>query len=118
AVEVSGILAAVAAGLWMEPRSNTLVAPLTRVEIQAAWRIIGYLLNSLLFLLVGLQVDDVVESVSTPFDQIVVGSVAIIVALVGIRVLWALTLPSAWQGMKSLVGKGEPTSTKGWRFAL
>ncbi|MDX6661437.1 MAG: monovalent cation/hydrogen antiporter, partial [Solirubrobacteraceae bacterium] len=39
-IGASGILAAVAAGLWMGPRSRSLVEPLTRVEIQAAWRII------------------------------------------------------------------------------
>ncbi|MEA2449563.1 MAG: monovalent cation/hydrogen antiporter [Thermoleophilaceae bacterium] len=118
AVHGSGILAAVAAGLWMGPRSRTQVEPLTRVEVQAAWKIIGYLLNSLLFLLVGLQVDDVVNAVSLPLGDVVLGAVAILVGLVGIRVLWALMLPSAWQGVKRLVGRSEPTSTKGWRFAL
>jgi monovalent cation/hydrogen antiporter len=118
AVHASGILAAVAAGLWLGPRSYTLVEPLTRVEVQAAWRIIGYLLNSLLFLLVGLQVDDVVHAVSLPLSDVVLGSVAIVGALVGIRVLWALTLPSAWQGMKRLAGRDQPSSPKGWRFAV
>lgn len=44
-LHASGILAAVGAGLWMGPRAHTLVEPLTRVEIQAAWRVIAYLLN-------------------------------------------------------------------------
>jgi CPA1 family monovalent cation:H+ antiporter len=84
-VGASGILAAVAAGLWMGPRAHSLVEPLTRVEIQAAWRIIGFLLNSLLFLLVGLQMRDVVEAVDVPIGDLALGSAAILAALIGIR---------------------------------
>jgi monovalent cation/hydrogen antiporter len=115
----SGILAAVAAGLWMGKRKHDVIEPLTRVELRAAWQIIGFVLNSLLFLLVGLQMDEIVDNVSLPLGQIVVGAVALMVALVGIRLVWALLLPSAWQGARGLVGRdAEPISSKGWRFAL
>ena len=117
-LHVSGILAAVGAGLWMGPRAHTLVAPLTRVEIQAAWRVIAYLLNSLLFLLVGLQMDSVVENVDTPIGQIVGGTAAILATLLGIRLIWALMLPSAWHSARQLVGHAQELTTKGWRFAL
>jgi CPA1 family monovalent cation:H+ antiporter len=117
-VGTSGILAAVAAGLWMGNRSHDVVEPLTRVELRAAWQIIGFVLNSLLFLLVGLQMRDIVNAVSLPLDQIVIGAAALLVALVGIRIMWALLLPSAWQGARGLVGRAQPLSTKGWRFAL
>src|SRR3954463_14573436 len=45
-IGASGILPAVAWGWGMGPRSRSLVEPLTRVEVQAAWQIIAYLLNS------------------------------------------------------------------------
>jgi CPA1 family monovalent cation:H+ antiporter len=50
--------------------------------------------------------------------QVAGGAAAILVALVGIRIAWALLLPSAWQGARGLVGRAQPISTKGWRFAL
>jgi Na+/H+ antiporter len=117
-IGASGILAAVAAGLWMGPRSQSVVAPLTRVEIRAAWEIIGYVLNSLLFLVVGLQMRDVLAAVDLSAGKVALASATILVALIGIRVLWALTLPSAWQSVRKLVGRGGPTATKGWRLAL
>jgi CPA1 family monovalent cation:H+ antiporter len=117
-IGASGILAAVAAGLWMGPRSRSLVEPLTRVEIQAAWRIIGWVLNSLLFLLVGLQVRQVVNAVNVPAGKIVIASAVILAVLLGLRMLWALMLPSAWQGMRGLVGRARENAPKGWRFAL
>jgi CPA1 family monovalent cation:H+ antiporter len=115
---VSGILAAVSAGIWMGMRSHDKVAPLTRVEIEAAWRIVAFVLNSLLFLLVGLQMDDIVEAVELPFWQIAGGAAAILAALIGIRIAWALIVPSAWNGARSLVGREQPIASKGWRFAL
>jgi CPA1 family monovalent cation:H+ antiporter len=118
AVHASGILAAVAAGLWMGPRSRKQVEPLTRVEVQAAWKIIGYLLNSLLFLLVGLQVDDIVGAVDSSVGDIALGATAILGALLGVRILWALILPSAWHSARAMVGREQATTTKGWRFAL
>ncbi|MEA2466643.1 MAG: monovalent cation/hydrogen antiporter [Thermoleophilaceae bacterium] len=114
----SGILAAVAAGLWMGRRKHDVIEPLTRVELRAAWQIIGFVLNSLLFLLVGLQMDNIVSAVSLPVGQIALGTAAVLVALMGIRIVWALLLPSAWQSARGLVGRAEPLSTKGWRFAL
>jgi CPA1 family monovalent cation:H+ antiporter len=114
----SGILAAVAAGLWMGPRSRSMVKPLTRVEIQAAWQIIGYLLNSLLFLLVGLQMREVWNAVDLPAGKVALAAAAILAALIGIRLLWALTVPSAWRGVRNLVGRGGEISTRGWRLAL
>jgi CPA1 family monovalent cation:H+ antiporter len=104
----------------MGKRKHDVIEPLTRVELRAAWQIIGFVLNSLLFLLVGLQMDDIVDAVSLPLGQIVVGAVALLVALIGIRIVWALLLPSAWHGARGAVGRGspEPQSSKGWRFAL
>jgi Na+/H+ antiporter len=114
----SGILAAVAAGLWMGPRSRSMVEPLTRVELQAAWEIISYVLNSLLFLLVGLQMREVVNAVDLPARKVALGSAAILVALIGIRIVWALVVPRAWQGVRNLAGRGGEVSSRGWRLAL
>src|SRR3954452_15780325 len=114
----SGILAAVAAGLWMGKRKHDVIEPLTRVELRAAWQIIGFVLNSLLFLLVGMQMDDVIDAVSLPAGQIALGAAVVLIALIGIRLLWALLLPPAWHTARGLVGRESGPESKGWRFAL
>ena len=118
AVHGSGILAAVAAGLWLGPRSVSLMTPLVRVEVQAAWRIIAFLLNSLLFLLVGLQLDEIVGSVDVAVGTFALATAVILVAMIGLRIVWALILPSAWHSARGLIGREQPTTDKGWRFAL
>src|SRR4051794_1058115 len=117
-IGASGILAAVAAGLWLGKRKHDVIEPLTRVELRGAWQLIGFVLNSLLFLLVGMQMDDVIDAVSLPAGQIVLGAAVVLVALIGIRLLWALLLPSAWHTARGLVGRESGPESKGWRFAL
>jgi Na+/H+ antiporter len=119
AIHGSGILAAVAAGLYMGQRSHDHIEPLARVEIQAAWRIISFILNSLLFLLVGLQAKDIVDAVDTPAIDVALAAVAILAAVTGTRLLWAMTIAPIWRGAASWVAdRVRPPSSRSWRLAL
>ena len=118
-VHGSGILAAVAAGIWLGQRRHDLIEPLTRVELQAAWQIIVFVLNSLLFLLVGLAAGDIVAEVEQPAGEVIVAGLAITAAVVGVRMLWALTIAPAWRGAASrVVDRVRPASPRAWRLAL
>lgn len=119
AVHASGILAAAAAGLWLGQRSHDMVEPLTRVELQAAWEIITFVLNSLLFLLVGLAAGDIVRNVDLPPGEVILAGLAVTAAVVGVRMLWALTIAPAWRGAaRTVVQRVRPASTRAWRLAL
>ena len=118
-VHGSGILAAVAAGLWLGQRAHDLVEPLTRVELQAAWQIIVFVLNSLLFLLVGLTAGDLINEVDEPAGEVILAGLAITGAVVGVRMLWALTIAPAWRGAASrMAERVRPASPRAWRLAL
>jgi CPA1 family monovalent cation:H+ antiporter len=126
AINGSGILAAVAAGLYMGQRSHDQVEPLARVEIQAAWRILSFVLNSLLFLLVGLQAKEIVNAVDTPAIDVALAAAAILAAVVGARLLWAMTIAPIWRTaarsvagrVRSSADRVRPASPRSWRFAL
>jgi monovalent cation/hydrogen antiporter len=119
AVHGSGILAAVAAGIWLGARQHDWVEPLTRVELQATWQIIAFVLNSLLFLLVGLAAGDIVSEVKQPVGDVILAGLAITGAVVGIRVLWAMTIAPAWRGAASrFAERVRPASPRAWRLAL
>jgi CPA1 family monovalent cation:H+ antiporter len=119
AIEGSGILAAVAAGLYMGKRTHDDVAPLARVEIQAAWRIISFVLNSLLFLLVGLQSKEIFDAVDKPGGEIALAGLAIVAAVIGARLAWAMTIAPIWRGAASRATRRvRPPSPRRWRLAL
>lgn len=58
---VSGILATVTVGLYLGWFSPGLFLPGTRLQAYAFWEVLAFLLNSVLFLLVGLQLPLIVE---------------------------------------------------------
>ena len=115
----SGILAAVAAGLWVGHHSHGFVDPLVRIEIQAAWRVVGFVLNSLLFMLVGLQTRDIIDTVDQPMGRVLLTGAAVTVAVIGIRLLWALTIAPAWRGTARRAGRNvRAPSSRPFRIVL
>lgn len=64
ALGVSAVLAAVTTGIWLGWRSPQLISPSTRIQAYAVWEILVFLLNALLFVLVGLQLPVVLDAIS------------------------------------------------------
>jgi CPA1 family monovalent cation:H+ antiporter len=88
AAGVSGVLAAVTAGIyvgWFTPELTTVQ---TRLQGQGFWEILTFLLNVLLFGLVGLQLRPILDSLSGRGGWSLVGDAAVIVlAVVTLRIL-------------------------------
>lgn len=61
-LDVSGILAVVATGVWFGWRSHRM-DPEVRLAGVAVWRVLVFVLNALLFLLLGLQFSSIVDGV-------------------------------------------------------
>lgn len=55
ALGASGVLAVVAAGLYGGRRGSRILAPATRLQAEAVWDMLTFILNGLAFILVGLQ---------------------------------------------------------------
>ncbi len=59
---VSAVLAAVTAGIYLGWHTPELTSPQVRLQALAVWEIVQYLLNALLFVLIGLQLPVVIEA--------------------------------------------------------
>ena len=59
---LSGILAAVVSGLYLGARDHSLTSSSTRIQAFGVWNVLVFLLESLLFVLVGLQFPDVLDA--------------------------------------------------------
>ena len=91
---VSGVLAAVTAGLYVGWRAPGLASPSTRLLGFSFWEVLVYLLNAVLFVLVGLQLHPILTGVSGSSAAILIGQAALVSAVViATRLVWGFTVP-------------------------
>ncbi len=88
---LSGVTAAVAIGLYMGSQTSRLTNSTVRMQSDAVWQIITFLLNSILFLLIGLQLpgilDDLRGAELNTDDLLLYGGV-ITATVIVTRIVW------------------------------
>jgi monovalent cation/hydrogen antiporter len=85
----SGVLAVVAAGVYLGFRAPEIASPESRMEGYAMWSILAFLLNATLFILIGLQLPVIVQGLAgRPAGEIVGYAAAVCGAVIAIRFIW------------------------------
>jgi Na+/H+ antiporter len=93
---VSGIIAAVTVGIYMGWHTPQLTTPTTRLQGVSVWEVLQFLLNAILFLLIGLQLPNVLEDISGRSAGELAGWAVLVSAVViVVRIVWELTVPYA-----------------------
>jgi Na+/H+ antiporter len=94
-LHVSGILAVVSYGLYRGWRDPSLFPNAsTRIQNISFWNMLVFLLESLLFVLVGQQLPAILEGLSEyPVVQVLTYAVLVYATLLGARFLWFFTTP-------------------------
>lgn len=104
----SGVLAVVTTGLYLSFRSSEILSHQSRVMAYTVWEIVIFILNGLIFILIGLQLRGVISGIKEyPLSSLVLYgfSISIVVILVRfLAVLPAENLPRAFSKRNS---KGE-----------
>jgi Na+/H+ antiporter len=91
---VSGVLAAVTAGLYVGWRAPELASASTRLLGFSFWEVLVYLANAVLFILVGLQLRPILSSLAgIPVAVLAGQAVAISAVVVAARLAWQFTVP-------------------------
>jgi monovalent cation/hydrogen antiporter len=88
---VSGVLAVVAAGLYLGWRMPELLTFKTRLQGGPVWEMVEFLLNGFVFILIGLQLPEVLRALSgnaIPVHRLVWYALLISFAVILIRILW------------------------------
>ncbi len=122
----SSVVAVVVCGLYLGHRIPYLLSATSRLQMEAVWRLITFLLEGVVFLLVGLQLRGVIEGLETGVGTTVKVTLAVFGALVLVRFVWLypatylarlvpkirereprppVTVPTviAWAGMRGVV---------------
>jgi CPA1 family monovalent cation:H+ antiporter len=95
----SGVLAAVTAGLVVGSRAHTMSAG-TRLRREAFWEVLVFLLNSSIFLLVGLTFPDILGRLGgIATGDLIWHAVVIAATVMVLRVVWMFLMPRVLSGV-------------------
>jgi Na+/H+ antiporter len=88
-VGVSSVLAVVTTGLVLNRRSAQLFTPASRLQVYAVWHTVTFLLNGLVFILIGFQLPVLLAGFDNGSYWALVGYASLVsLAVVGSRLLW------------------------------
>ncbi len=90
----SGVLAVVTTGLYLSFRSSEMFSTQSRIQTNAVWEVVGFILNGLVFILLGLQL----RVVSTDLDMVTTHGTLILIkygllvslTVIVVRFIWVL----------------------------
>jgi len=86
---VSGVLAAVTCGVYLGFRAPEIATPESRMQGDAMWSVLTFLLNAALFILIGLQLPTIVDGLSgQPASEVVGYAAAVCATVIVVRFLW------------------------------
>ncbi|MGL6094576.1 MAG: cation:proton antiporter, partial [Fimbriiglobus sp.] len=87
---VSGVLAVVACGLWIGARWESVFNPELYLEGRAVWEMVEFLLNGLVFILIGLQLPAVLDALQDghTMGELVGGAAAVSGVVIIGRLVW------------------------------
>jgi monovalent cation/hydrogen antiporter len=114
---VSGVLAAVTVGIYMGRLTSQLTSPTTRIQGTAVWEIVVFLVNSALFVMVGLQLPTVIDGIDQIGSWTLVRDGALIAATVMlVRLAWVF--PFTYVPRRVIRRLREASPAPPWRHTL
>lgn len=88
-VGASAVLACVAGGLLLRRRFSRAVAPVTRLQARSVWDLLIFVLNGVIFILIGLQLRALAQSVRPgEVGALAWQGVLVSLAAIGTRLVW------------------------------
>lgn len=100
---VSGVLAAVTAGLYLGRRSSLIMGSEARLAGRAVWESLVFLLNGVVFLAIGFQISSISREMDrTTLLQLAAVGVVVSLALIVVRAAWVFAM-----SLRELLAKKE-----------
>ena len=108
ALGVSGVLAAVTIGVYLGWRAPELSTPAMRMQGRAVFETLVFVVNALLFTLIGLQLNPILDALDNESARsLIVDAVLVTAAVMIVRIAWVFTIgprdyPAVigWMGMR------------------
>ncbi|HEY8095093.1 MAG TPA: Na+/H+ antiporter [Methylobacter sp.] len=88
-VHASSVLACVTGGLYIRQHFSAIVAPITRIQARAVWDLLVFMLNAIIFILIGLQLDTLREAIpSSELGLLTIKGLLVSATAIVVRLIW------------------------------
>ncbi|GAA1460209.1 Na+/H+ antiporter [Williamsia maris] len=117
-VHASGVIAVVVVGLYLGQRSAR-EGYATRLQDNAVWRSIDVMLESFVFLLIGLQLPEVLDGLKGRSVGVIIWSgVAVLATVIVVRIVWMFPATYLPRLLSRRIREREPAPTPGSVFVI
>jgi CPA1 family monovalent cation:H+ antiporter len=115
-IGVSGVLGAVVVGLIVGYRSPELSTPASRLRGYGFWEVLVFLLNAVLFTLVGLQLPGILSAQDRSAVELIALAALVSAVVIGARLTWVNTTPYI---LRAIDRRPQQVARRvGWRLRL
>ncbi|GCE22585.1 Na+/H+ antiporter [Dictyobacter kobayashii] len=117
ALGLSGVLATVAAGLYLGRQSATFFSSETRLQGNSFWNVLVFISNSFIFLLIGLQLPNRIANLGSRSIPTILGHILMIsLTVIGVRLAWTFACINLLRILPRAIPHLRPGVS--WRYAL
>jgi len=107
-VGASGVLAVLACGLYLARALWPVQPAATRLQLTSTWTIVTFLLESLVFILVGLELPVVARALDRlPLSTLITEALVVSVCVVLVRIVWAIPTAYIFRALGRWTGFGN-----------
>ena len=111
-LHVSGVLSVVTCGIYLSRRLPQVVAPRARLRAYATWETIVFILNGIVFILIGLQLPTILDALAhTPAPRLVMYAAVVSAVVIVARLLWVF----AATALATTVRRRTRHNRPGWK---
>jgi CPA1 family monovalent cation:H+ antiporter len=117
ALGVSGVLAVVTSGLYLARFGPRLLAPDTRLQTEGMWGVVGFVIEGLTFIFVGLELREVLKGLGV-YSRMELGLAigAVSLATLSARLIWVFASSYAPRWLRFGAGHQDPFVS--WRYVF
>ena len=108
-LHASGVLSAVTAGLYLGRRQSFVLDSEARVLSAGVWQVLIFLLNALVFLLIGLQLPSIIRDLNMSPGRFAVDALIVSVAVIVIRLVWVFPAVYLPRWLSKKLRERDPT---------
>jgi Na+/H+ antiporter len=108
-LEVSGVLAVVTTGLYLSYRSGEIFSNQSRIMAYAVWDVVVFILNGLIFVLIGLQLRNVMDGIKDySAGELILYGIVVSLVVIAVRFAWIVPAALVPRWLSKRIRENEP----------